>query len=43
MVQAKELSEEQASALRNGEKLAKIVQKLDPKTRDEIQAELQKP
>lgn len=40
---AKELSEEQASAVRNGEKLAKIVQKLDAKTRDKIQAELQKP
>jgi hypothetical protein len=43
LVQARELSEEQASALRNGEKLAKIVQKLDAKTRDKIQAELQKP
>ena len=43
IVQAKELSEEQASALRTGEKLAKIVQKLDAKTRDKIQAELQKP
>jgi hypothetical protein len=43
MVQAKELSEEQASAVRNGERLAKIVQKLDAKTRDKIQAELQKP
>ncbi len=43
VVQAKELSEEQASAVRNGEKLAKIVQKLDAKTRDKIQAELQKP
>ena len=42
-VQARELSEEQASAVRNGEKLAKIVQKLDAKTRDKIQAELQKP
>ena len=27
----------------NGEKLAKIVQKLDPKTRNAIQAEMQKP
>jgi hypothetical protein len=43
VVQAKELSEEQASAVRNGEKLEKIVQKLDAKTRDKIQAELQKP
>jgi hypothetical protein len=41
--QAKELSETQAGAIRNGEKLAKIVQKLDAKTRDKIQAELQKP
>ncbi|MFC0131157.1 hypothetical protein CR105_04270 [Massilia eurypsychrophila] len=43
IVQTKELSDEQASALRNGEKLARIVQKLDAKTRDKIQAELQKP
>ncbi len=43
VVQAKELNEEQAGALRNGEKLAKIVQKLDAKTRDKIQAEMQKP
>ncbi|MES2758335.1 MAG: hypothetical protein V4693_13250 [Pseudomonadota bacterium] len=43
VVQARELNEEQASAVRNGEKLAKIVQKLDAKTRDKIQAELQKP
>ena len=42
-MQAKELNEEQASAVRNGEKLAKIVQKLDAKTRDKIHAELQKP
>jgi hypothetical protein len=37
------LSEEQAGAIRNGEKLAKIVQKLDAGTRDKIQAEMQKP
>ncbi|MDB5933569.1 MAG: hypothetical protein JWQ01_913 [Massilia sp.] len=43
VVQAKELSQEQASALRKGEKLATIVEKLDAKTRDKIQAELQKP
>jgi hypothetical protein len=42
-VQAPQLSEEQAGALRNGEKLAKIVQKLDAKTRDKILAELHKP
>jgi hypothetical protein len=37
------LTEEQAGAIRNGEKLASIVQKLDAKTRDKIQAEMQKP
>jgi hypothetical protein len=42
-VQARELSKEQAGAVRNGEKLAKIVQKLDARTRDKIQAEMQKP
>jgi hypothetical protein len=40
---AKELTPEQAQAIRDGEKLAKIVQKLDPKTRNAIQAEMQKP
>ena len=40
---AKELTPEQALAIRNGEKMAKIVQKLDPKTRNAIQAEMQKP
>lgn len=43
IVQAKELTAEQLTAIRNGEKLAKIVQKLDPKTRNAIQAEMQKP
>lgn len=43
IVQAKQLSEEQASAVRYGEKLAKIVPTLDVRTRDKIQAELQKP
>ena len=43
IVQARELTEEQASAIRNGEKLERIVQKLDPKTRKEIRAEMQKP
>jgi hypothetical protein len=43
VVQASALSEEQAGAIRNGEKLAKIVQKLDARTRDKIQAEMQKP
>jgi hypothetical protein len=37
------LSEEQAGAIRDGEKLARIVQKLDAKTRDKIHAEMQKP
>lgn len=40
---AKELTPEQALAIRNGEKMAKIVQKLDQKTRTAIQAEMQKP
>ena len=43
IVQAKELTLEQLTAIRNGEKLARIVQKLDPKTRNAIQAEMQKP
>lgn len=40
---AKELTPEQALAIRNGEKMAAIVQKLDTKTRNAIQAEMQKP
>ncbi len=40
---AKELTPEQATAIRDGEKMAKIVQKLDTKTRNAIQAEMQKP
>lgn len=40
---AKELTPEQALAIRNGEKLQKLVQKLDPKTRNAILAEMQKP
>lgn len=40
---AKELTPEQAQAIRDGEKMAKIVQKLDAKTRNAIQAEMQKP
>ena len=43
IVQAKELSAEQSAALRQAEKLDKIVQKLDPKTRAAIRTELQKP
>jgi Tfp pilus assembly protein PilN len=40
---AKELTGEQALALKNAEKLNKIIAKLDSKTRNTIQAELQKP
>lgn len=40
---ARELTPEQATALRNAEKMAKIVQSLDQKTRNAIQAEMQKP
>lgn len=40
---AKELTPEQAATLRDAEKMAKIVQKLDQKTRNAIQAEMQKP
>lgn len=40
--QAKELTPEQVRALREGEKLARAVQKLDPKSRAMVQAELQK-
>jgi hypothetical protein len=43
VVQAKELTPEQSAALRNGEKLARIVDKLDSKTRAAIAAEMQKP
>ena len=42
-VLARELTPEQALAIRNGEKLAAIVKKLDSKTRNAIQAEMQKP
>ena len=40
---AKDLTPEQALAIRHGEKLDKIIQKLDPKTRNAILAEMQKP
>lgn len=43
VVQARELTPEQSAAIRNGEKLAKIVGKLDAKTRSAIEAEMQKP
>lgn len=40
---AKELTAEQSAALRQADKFDKIVQKLDPKTRATIRAEMQKP
>lgn len=43
VIQASELSEAQSAALRNAGKLEKIVQKLDAKTRNAIQADMQKP
>jgi hypothetical protein len=42
IVQAKTLTPEQAEAIATGEKLAKAIQKLDPKIRSQLQAELQK-
>ena len=42
IVQAKTLTPEQAEAIATGEKLARAIQKLDPKTRSQLQAELQK-
>jgi hypothetical protein len=43
IVQAKELTPEQSAAIRNGEKLARIVEKLDRKTKSAIEAEMNKP
>jgi hypothetical protein len=43
VVRVQQLSAEQQAAIRNGEKLAKIVEKLDRKTRSAIEAEMQKP
>ena len=40
--QAKSLTPEQTLALRNAEKLTKAIEKLDPKVRSQLQAELQK-
>ncbi|USX13904.1 hypothetical protein NHH88_30375 [Oxalobacteraceae bacterium OTU3CAMAD1] len=40
--QAKTLTPEQTLALRNAEKLTKAIEKLDPKVRSQLQAELQK-
>jgi Tfp pilus assembly protein PilN len=43
VLQAKELTAEQSAAIRDGEKLARAVAKLDRKTRSAIEAEMQKP
>ncbi len=43
VIMAKELTGEQALALKHAEKLSKIVAKLDQKTRNTIQAEMQRP
>ncbi|MES2127678.1 MAG: hypothetical protein V4463_10435 [Pseudomonadota bacterium] len=43
IVQARELTAEQQAAIKNGEKLARAVQKLDQKSRNAIKAEMQKP
>ena len=43
VIMAKELTGEQALALKNAEKMSRIVNKLDQKTRNIIQTELQKP
>jgi hypothetical protein len=43
VLQARELTPEQTAALRNGEKLARAVAKLDRKTKSAIEAEMQKP
>ncbi|HWW69108.1 MAG TPA: hypothetical protein VN089_04145, partial [Duganella sp.] len=40
--QAKALTPEQTLALRNAEKLTKAIEKLEPKARNQLQAELQK-
>jgi hypothetical protein len=37
------LTQQQAEAIRQGEKLARAVEKLDPKSRAAIAAEMQKP
>jgi hypothetical protein len=43
LMQARQLSAEQQAAIDKGDKLARIVQKLDPKTRNAVLAEMQKP
>ena len=40
---ARSLTEQESTAIRHGEKLEKVVQKLDQKTRQLIQLEMQKP
>lgn len=42
ILQAKSLTAEQLLAIQNGEKLTKAIQKLDPKSRSLVQAEMQK-
>jgi hypothetical protein len=42
VIQAKSLTPEQTLALQDAEKLSKAIQKLDPKIRAQLQAELQK-
>jgi Tfp pilus assembly protein PilN len=43
IVQAKELTAEQTKALADADKMARAVEKLDPKSRKLIQSEMQKP
>jgi hypothetical protein len=43
VVQARELSAEQAALLHNADKLSRVVERLDRKTRAAIAAEMQKP
>jgi hypothetical protein len=42
VIQAQALTPEQTLALQNADKLNKAIQKLDPKARTQLQAELQK-
>jgi hypothetical protein len=43
IVQAKELTPQQAAALQNADKLTRVIERLDRKTRATIAAEMQKP
>jgi hypothetical protein len=43
VVQARELSPQQATALQNADKLTRVIERLDRKTRATIAAEMQKP